>query len=311
MLYCFKTSDQNDLCSRSRNLHYFDRMKHFLIALTLALLSPLASAEPLNIFVSVLPQQTFVEKIGGEHVSVQAMVTPGSSPATYNPTPQQISALSQADAYIRIGVPFEKSWMKRIRSANPDMLVIDARKNIDLRSLEAHGHDHHHHDHAEELDPHIWTSPVVVLQIAKTIRDELTKLSPQHQNEFENNFISFEKELTDLHQELSTIFKPKHGMKFLVFHPSWGYFADTYHLEQLTIEKEGKQPGAKALAAIIEQAKREKVDTVFVQPQFDQKMAQQIAKAINGKVIAIDPLSKDYSKNLMSVAQQMTRTKAQ
>ncbi|MGD8644438.1 MAG: zinc ABC transporter substrate-binding protein, partial [Chromatiales bacterium] len=126
-------------------------MSRVLLSVLLVLLPALGTAEPLRVFVSVLPQQGFVERIGGEHVRVQAMVQPGHSPATYDPSPRQIAALAEAELYVRTGVPFERAWMKRIRAANPDMRVLDLREGIETRRLEAHTHDHDHdpgHEHA-------------------------------------------------------------------------------------------------------------------------------------------------------------------
>ena len=65
----------------------------------------------LNVFVSILPQKYFVEKIGGARVSVHVMVTPGKSPATYEPTPNQVVELGSADVFFTIGVPFENAFL--------------------------------------------------------------------------------------------------------------------------------------------------------------------------------------------------------
>jgi zinc transport system substrate-binding protein len=62
---------------------------------------------------SVLPLATFVERVGGERVSVHTLVQPGHSPHTYEPTPRQITALANADIYFRVGMPFEDAWMPR------------------------------------------------------------------------------------------------------------------------------------------------------------------------------------------------------
>jgi zinc transport system substrate-binding protein len=93
----------------------------------------------------------------------------------------------------------------------------------------------------------------------------------------------------------------------LVFHPAWGYFADSYGLTQVPIEHEGKEPGARALVALIDQAKREKINVVFVQPQFDKRSANQVARAINGQVIAVDPLAENYVDNLRRVGRQFAQ----
>ena len=94
---------------------------------------------------------------------------------------------------------------------------------------------------------------------------------------------------------------PLPNREFLVSHPAWGYFADNYRLIQVPIEREGKQPGPRSLAALIDQAKRQNIKSVFVQPQFDKRQARQVAKAIDGVVIAVDPLAADYINNMRRV----------
>ena len=282
-------------------------------------------AEPLRVFASVIPIQTFVQKVGGEHVDARAMVRPGFNPHTYDPTPQQISALAGAALYVRTGVPFEQAWMERIRSANPDMQVIDAREGIALREMEAHAHDEHHsedeHDRraegevqhddqnarepdqkqAHERDPHVWVSPPLVRHMIGIIRDKLTELGPEHAEAFARNHDAFVAELDTLDRDLHELLDPLPNRRFMVFHPAWGYFADTYGLTQVPIEREGKEPGARALAALIDQAKADRVKVVFVQPQFDKRQARQVAEAIGGAVVAVDPLAADYVDNLRRV----------
>lgn len=278
-----------------------------------------AVAEPLGVFVSVLPQKTIVEKIGGSHTDVRAMVRPGYSPHTYNPSPRQIAALSKTTLFVRTGVPFEHAWLERIRSANPDMQILDARLGLDVRSIEhrEHGGDEDDAEHGTAADrthgqqttmghdPHIWTSPPLVKQIARSISDKLVELDPTHEQDYARNYAAFSAELDTLDQDIRMLLKGLENRNFMVFHPAWGYFADTYGLNQVPIEKEGKEPGARALSALIEQARREDVRVIFVQPQFNTQSAKQIAQAIGGRVVPIDPLSPNYADNLRTVARQI------
>ncbi len=281
-------------------------MRHILLILLL-LLPPLLRAEPLRVFVSVPPQKTFVERVGGNNVKVRSMVQPGHSPHSYDPTPRQIGELSRADLYVRTGVPFENAWMGRIRSTNPKMQVLDARTGIDLKGMTDHGHGEHDRDdqHDDERDPHVWTSPLLVKQMARNIRDKLSEMAPGHTAEFARNYAAYAAELNALDRDLRTLFAPLAHRKFMVFHPAWGYFADRYGLQQIAIEHEGKEPGARALATLIGQARREGVKVIFVQPQFNKDYARQVARAINGRVVAIDPLAEDVIANLRQVAQQI------
>lgn len=285
--------------------------------------------EPLRVFVSVLPQKTFVEKIGKDHVDVRAMVRPGHNPHTYDPTPQQIAALSEATLYIRTGVPFEHAWMERIRSGNPEMQVLDAREGIELVDMEDHdhadlpqgehdgknGHVGHQTGAGYEVerqeigqsDPHVWTDPHLVKYMTGRIRDKLAELDPGNEQHYRRNYAAFAAELDALDRDIRLLLRDVANRKFMVFHPAWGYFARAYGLIQVPIENEGKEPGPRAMAALIEQARREQVKVIFVQPHFSSKSAEQVAQAIGGCVVAIDPLSADYADNLRKVAGQIAK----
>lgn len=281
-----------------------------LLALLTLLVAPLAVAQedkPL-VFVSVLPQQTFVERIGGERVRVRTLVQPGQSPHAYEPRPRQVTELAQADLYLRTGVSFEDAWLPRIRAANPRLRVVDLREGLPLLSLA--DHDHHHdndndHDHEHPVDapdPHVWTSPPLVKAMSVAIRDALIDLDPAGRETYVANQAAFAGELDALDAELRAMLKDLPSRRFMVHHPAWGYFAQTYDLTQVAIEREGKEPGARALTALIEQARREGVRVILVQPQMNAKSAEQVARAIGGEVAVVDPLAADYAGSLRRLA---------
>jgi zinc transport system substrate-binding protein len=272
-----------------------------------------ACASPLRIVVSVLPLKTFVERVGGDRVHVDVMVPPGRSPATYDPSPRQVASLADADLYVRVGAPFENAWMRRFQSASPTLAVLDVRDGMTLRPMAAHHHARHGEDaepaeHAHPggsgaaMDSHIWTSPRLVRTISRSIAERLADLDPNHADDYAANQRTFDAELVALDAWLTERLADLDDRRFLVFHPAWGYFAADYALEQVPIEHEGKPPGARRLAALIDQAQNAGIRVVFVQPQFDHRAAEQLARAIGGKVVAIDPLSADYIANLRRVA---------
>lgn len=88
----------------------------------------------------------------------------------------------------------------------------------------------------------------------------------------------------------------------MVFHPSWGYFAHKYGLEQLPVEIEGKSPKPKALIQLIQKARKEKVSAIFTQPEFSDEVAKVMAKELHIEVIKVSPLAKNWSKNLIKIA---------
>lgn len=264
-----------------------------------------SEAGRITVFTSILPQEYFVERIGGDRVEVQALVTPGSSPATYEPTPRQMAALSEAKIFFRIGVPFENAFVPKIDGMTEGLRIVDTRKGITLRKMkERHHHEggHEHHHHEGGTDPHIWLSPRLVKVQARTIADALIEADPAGAAIYEKNLAAFLKDLDALDAHLVEALAPVKGKTFMVFHPAWGYFADAYGLEQQPIEIEGKDPSGQQIARMIEMAQDEGVRVIFVQPQFSTSSAKSVAEAIDGVVVPIDPLARDYVANLEQVA---------
>lgn len=295
-----------------------NRRGHRLLPALVLLIACCASTEAadvtpsLRVFASVLPVRYFIERVGGEDVRVEVMVLPGQSPATYEPRPRQVAALADADLYVRVGVPFEDAWMRRIRAANPRMEVLDLRDGLSLRPMEAHSHhdaanhDHANHDQTNDahalLDAHVWTSPRLVQRMIARIRERLSVLDPDNADRYRAREQAFNQELQALDAELSERLRGAKQRAFMVYHPAWGYFADAYGLQQIPVEFEGKEPGAQRLAAVIEQARARDIHVIVVQPQFDQRAAARVARAIDGRVASVDPLSVDYAENLRALA---------
>ncbi len=262
------------------------------------------SEQQLNVFVSILPQKYFVEKISGDRVKVSVMVGPGQNPATYEPLPKQMAALAEADLYFRIGVPFETVWIKQIQSLNPQLKIVDTREGITLRNIEGpHNHEANSLlENKEVKDPHIWLDPLLVKIQAETICRELSAGDLENKDFYEQNLREFQADLDQLHRELTETFQGLSVKKIMVFHPSWGYLTDRYGLKQIPIEVEGKEPGPQELAQAIDLAKQEGIKVIFVQTQFDTRAAESAARAVGGKVVGLDPLAEDYMNNLRKIA---------
>ncbi len=258
-------------------------------------------ADPIPVFVSILPQKYFVERIGGDHVKVGVMVKPSESPATFNPNPKKMTLLSHAKLYFSIGVPFETIWIDRVRSIHPDLQFVPLHDTH--RNLETKHDSHHSHDSS---DPHIWTSPARVNIMAQKIKDTLVRIQPEQENLFEANLQAFSKDLDALDGDIRAILAKNENRRFMVFHPAWSYFAKDYDLEQVSIEEEGKEPGPRALQKIIQKGKRLRIKVIFVQKQFSLSIAENIAKMIGATVREMDPLAEDYLENMRRTAKAIS-----
>ncbi len=279
-----------------------------LLLCLLPLLASLAHAgvTPLAVSVSVLPQKYLVERVGGRLVKVYAMVSGGKDPHTFEPTPAQVAQLAQAQLYFATGMSFEQAWLGKLRSGKTTR-VVDMRQGIKLRQqedmLELGGKPGHEHDEHGGSDPHVWTSPANLRIIAATIQRELGKSLPaESQSELQQNTQNLLRDIDRSEQKIKAQLAQSPVKRFMVFHPSWGYFADAYGLQQLPIEYEGKEPGPRTLAQIIGIGKREQIKVVFVQPQFSARAASNIASGLNARVEKLDDLAENVLANLESAA---------
>ena len=274
-------------------------------ALSLVILLAATLAAPtlaqLRVSVSIPPQTWLVKAIGGDHVEVTALLAPGDSPATYQPTDSQVTALMRSDLFIRIGVPFERApWFDALGATKG--VILDQRLGVDTISIEPDGRGR---SSAATDDPHIWLSPTRLLVQADTVAAALARLDPLHRRDYEAGVSALRTTLTALDDELREQLAPYRGRTFLVFHPSWGYLAHDYGLRQGAVERAGKEPSDAELTALQETARRERIRVVFVQPQITGHSARAIAGAIGGTTETLDPLATDIPHNLRRVAARL------
>jgi zinc transport system substrate-binding protein len=285
------------------------------LALLLGLLIPGCRSTPtaspdrntLRIIVSIPPQAYFVDRIGGDAVTVETMVPAGSDPHTYEPKPNQLKAISQADAYLRIRIDFETAWMERFLAANPQLQVIDTTQGIERLplppGLDEQGTEVAPESTTDQVDPHIWLSPQLVKRQAETIADTLSRLDPDQASQFQANLEAFLQDIDRLAAHIRQTLEGVTNRRFLVFHPAWGYFARDYDLQMLAIEVGGQEPSAAELADLIRFAQQHQIQVVCASPQFSQRDAATIAQEIDGEVLLIDPLAYDWLNNLQQVAE--------
>jgi zinc transport system substrate-binding protein len=271
-----------------------------------------ASPPPLKIFVSVPPQKWISDKIGGALVTTEVLVNKGQDPHTYEPTPKQLTTLSQAQLYFTLDLEFEKQIIPKLEQTVPTLRIIDTADSIPKIAMTEHEHDepkpgnqvhaNKEHQHDEGLDPHVWLSPLNLKIMAADMARAMIASDPANKATYEKNLSETTRLLDQVHQKIEQKLAPYQGASFYVFHPAFGYFAHTYHLQQQAIETGGKSPTPRQLSSLITQAKANKARVIFVQPQFDPKSAQAIATAIHGEVVPLDPLAEDVAANLEAMA---------
>ncbi len=272
-------------------------MKKIILMLIL-LISP--NFAKINVAVSIVPQEYILEQIAPNLVNTTVIVKPGSSPHTYEPKPSQMAAVSKAKLYFAIGVEFENAWLPKFKAQNSTLEIVQTDKNITKMPI-TQGEE------AGEPDPHIWLSTDNLKIIALNTANALIKADAKNKNIYLQNLQKFLSKLESEKKEIASKLSKLKNRKFLIFHPSWGYFAKEFNLEQIAIEAGGKEPSPKELIKIIKKAKKIKPKAIFAQPEFSDKSAKIIAKELGIKVVKISPLKKDILKNIKHFADELSQ----
>jgi zinc transport system substrate-binding protein len=267
--------------------------------LALGLASPAAADDTIPVTVSIVPQEWLIDSIGGEHVTADAMVEPGASPATYEPKPSQMRSISESEIYFSIGVPFENAWLPRMRDSAPDMQIVDMAAQVRRRTMEGT-------DNAR--DPHVWLSPVTMRAMASTVVETLSEQRPELAGDFRRNYAQTIATINAVDADIAEALVSVPDRTFMVYHPVWGYLADTYDLQQMAIETGGSEPSPQDMQGIIDTARANDIQVIFVQPQFSQRSAQAIAENLGGEVRSLNPLAYDWPENMRAVADTFAAT---
>ena len=279
-------------------------MKKLIYILTLFICcacehTPQQSEKPV-ITVTLEPLRYFTEAIAGDCFEVVSMVPKGSSPESYDPTPQQLVNLSKSQAYLRIGyIGFEQAWMKKLEANYPTMKVYDTSKGVELIREEGHHHGNHYHEGG--VEPHIWNSTQNASVIADNIYAALCEMDADHQPEYKQRLDSLKQVIARTDADVRTLLANADST-FLIYHPALSYFARDYGLHQISIEEGGKEPSPATLKTLIETCRREGAQVIFVQQEFDQRNAQLIADELGIEIVPINPLSHDWAEEMLRVA---------
>jgi len=256
----------------------------------------------IGVVVTVGPQEEFVKRVGGDRVNVTVMVPSGADPHTYEPLPNQMKEVQDAQIYFQVGsgIEFELSWMDKIASMNPEMKLVNTSEGITLLPNTA--------EQEEGSDPHVWVSPKNAKIMVENIYQTLIQTDPENKDYYTENRDEYLKELDELDKNITQTLSGKNNTKIMVYHPAWAYFCKDYNLQQIAIESEGKEPTPQEIANLVDEARADNIKIIFVTPEFSSSNAEVIANEIGGKVVVVDPLDSNYLENMQKVAEAFAST---
>ena len=257
----------------------------------------------IDVAVSIGPEVEFVKAVGGDKVNVILMVPSGSDPHTYEPLPDQLTRVSNAEMYAEVGTPveFEINYMGKIKSINPTMLVVNCSEGVNLISNTAE-------NESDEVDPHIWTDPKNAEIMVENIYQGLVQIDPADKDYFQKNRDQYLKKLDELDKNATKLIKEKNSSIIIVFHPAFGYYAKEYNLTMIAAMINDEEPSPQRIAMLVDTAQKNNIHVVFTEPQYDQKYMQSVASQIGGRVVFVNDLDENYLQNMENISKAFSES---
>lgn len=258
--------------------------------------------------VTIEPQRYFLEQIVGDAFTINTLVPPGTSPETYEPAPSVMVDMGNSLIYFMVGnLGFEKAWSGRLAANNPHVTIVDCSTGIGLMEGHDHADDHALNDVPGDSDPHVWSSPRAMKLFTRNMLEAVVKADPGNEETYRSNFEKLTGKITATDSLIREKLGNASSRSFIIYHPALAYFASDYNLHQHSVEFEGKSPSPAQIKELVDLARKESINTVFIQRGFDKKNAAVIAREIDAEVFEIDPLSYDWDEELLRIATILSR----
>jgi zinc transport system substrate-binding protein len=264
------------------------------------------SGEKISVVTTLFPLYDFARAVGGDQVDVTLLLPPGVEAHAFEPKPSDIVKIDQADIFVYTGKMMEP-WAEDIAAsaAAKGVRIVDASRGIELIPGVFHDED----EPAGSMDPHIWLDFDNATKMAVSIAEALAMKDSAHAAEYKANAAAYSDRLGALDSRYrETLASCK--TKTIVYggHYALGYLAHRYGLEYTAAQgiAPDAEPTAQDLAAMVEQIRREHVDTVFYEELSSPKIAETIASETGAKLLLLNAAhniaKEDYTKGVTFTA---------
>ncbi|MDY3847065.1 MAG: zinc ABC transporter substrate-binding protein [Prevotella sp.] len=247
--------------------------------------------EEKTITVSIEPLRYFTESIAGDRFTVKTMVPQGSSPETYEPTARQMTDLANSVVYIKVGdLGFERTWMTRLTANAPHISVVNSSEGISREGLDS--------------DPHVWMSAANATVICNNIYQALRRIDAKDSLYYRHRLDSIVNVIHNTDDSLRSLISASGMKSFVIYHPALTYFARDYGLKQIAVEREGHEPSAADLQRVINEARANHTDIMYVQKEFSNRNIDVITDAIKARHKVINPLGYNWPEEMLCITRQ-------
>ncbi len=266
-----------------------------ILILTLAACSPGGDAAPaaddakLRVVATTSIIGDVVSNIGDDDIHLMVLIPAGSDPHSFEPSPQQIAALSDADLVFVNGFDLEQTLLPILESAAPKEKIVAVSEGVE--PIVFGGDEEHAGEDGHRYDPHTWMDPNNVIIWTQNIEDALSKADPAHADAYHRRAEDYREQLRALDEWIQAQITPLLPLKVVTDHKVFGYFARRYGIEQvgaiIPAYSSMAQPSAQELAQLEDAIRQLGVKAVLVGNTVNPQLAKQVAEDTGMKLIPI------------------------
>jgi ABC-type Zn uptake system ZnuABC Zn-binding protein ZnuA len=249
--------------------------------------APTASNSGLGVVASTTILGDVVSQVGGNLINLSVLFPIGADPHTFDPRPQDVAAISDAQVVFINGLGLEESLQPALDS-NAEGAVVQVSEGVKVRTLDNAAAGEH-----SGVDPHTWTDPNNVIVWTQNIAAALAKADPANATAYQANANTYIASLRDLdawiRSEVAQI--PPERRKLVTDHYAFGYFADEYGFEQVGALvgsfSTNASPSAQEIATLEDTIRAQNVPAVFVGTTVNASLAEQVAQDTGTKIVPV------------------------
>jgi zinc/manganese transport system substrate-binding protein len=256
------------------------------------------AAVAIDVVASTEDLASIVKEVGGDKVKVEAIARGYQDPHFVEPKPSFILKLHGASLLVLVGRELEIGWLPPLTQQARNARVqpggegyLDASQNVRILEIPTGQITRAMGDVHPQGNPHYWLDPENGRKIAQTVQAKLSAISPSDASYFAQRYADFDRRLGEGQKRWTAAMAPYKGIKVVTYHRSWANFADRFGLDVIGYvePKPGIPPTPSHTLDVIQEMKRQNVKLILVEPYFDLKTPQSIARATGAEVLVMPP----------------------
>ena len=277
--------------------HFLSKAGIAAVALLLAV-TPARAARKISVIGSTEDMASISREIGGDRVNVDSIARGYQDPHFVEPKPSFLLKLQKADLLVVVGRQLEIGWLPALinQSRNPKVQIgasgyLDASLNCNILEVPTTEVTRAMGDVHPVGNPHYWLDPQNGLRIAKAVEQKLSQLQPEDAKYFAERYADFERRVREAEKRWDAKMAPYRGRKVIPYHNSWPNFAKRFGLHVMAFiePKAGIPPSPSHTLQLIGFMKKENIKVIMVEPYFDLRTPESIARQTGGQVVVLMP----------------------